>query len=128
MSSFQTVAAVDEIPEGEGRCFEVSDQIVAVFRIDGKFTAINDICPHMGASLSAGHLNREDLTVACPWHGWRFNVVDGAWADNPRVKTDVFEVRVVDDQIQVLVEVPRDAGRESRDRATGVEPGRHSDD
>lgn len=112
MARFETVAQIGDIPEGEGRCFEINNRAVAVFNVDGKFTAIDDLCPHMGASLSAGHLNKKDSTVACPWHGWRFNVFDGSWADNPRVKTDVFEVRVVDDQIQVEV---ADAAKHCRD-------------
>ena len=28
-------------------------------------------------------------------------MTDGTWCDNPRIKTEVFEVRVVDDEIQV---------------------------
>ncbi len=101
MAEFHTVATIDEIPEGEGRCFEINNRSIAVFNVDGRFTAIDDLCPHMGASLSAGHFDKPTCTVACPWHGWRFNVVDGAWADNPRIKTDVFEVRIVKDSIQV---------------------------
>ena len=101
MSDYQTVATVDEIPEGQGKVFEVNDRAIAVFNIGGKLTAIDDMCPHMGASLCEGDFNDKDSTVACPWHGWRFNVVDGSWADNPRIRTDVFDVKVVGDEIQV---------------------------
>lgn len=100
-SEFQTVATVDEIPVGKGKAFEVNNRVIAIFNIDGKFTAIDDMCPHMGASLCEGDYNETDSTVACPWHGWRFNVFDGAWTDNPRIKTDVFEVKVVGNEIQV---------------------------
>jgi nitrite reductase (NADH) small subunit len=31
-------------------------------------------------------------------------VTDGTWCDNPRIKTDSYRVRVVDDQIQVAIE------------------------
>lgn len=106
MSDFVTVARIDEIPVGEGRSFEVQDRIVAVFNLDGQFSAIDDACPHMGASLAAGFLDQATCTVACPWHGWRFNVVDGTWADNPRVKTDAFKVRVVGEEIQVMLAPP----------------------
>ena len=101
MTQFKTVATIDEIPTGQGRRFEIDDRVIAIFNIDGKFTAIDDMCPHMGASLCEGDYNGTDSTVACPWHGWRFNVFNGAWADNPRIKTDVFDVRVVGDEIQV---------------------------
>jgi nitrite reductase (NADH) small subunit/3-phenylpropionate/trans-cinnamate dioxygenase ferredoxin subunit len=101
VAEFVTVARVGAIAEGTGKAFCVGDKLVAVFNIDGQYHAINDCCPHMGASLAEGHL--QDGTVACPWHAWRFRVTDGTWCDNPRIKTDVYEVRVVDDQIQVRV-------------------------
>ncbi len=111
---YQTVARVGEIPEGEGRAFEVENNIVAVFLLDGQYSAINDMCPHMGASLAAGFLNPDNCTVSCSWHAWRFNVKDGTWVDNPRVKTNVFEVRIVGDEIQVAIPSRPDAKPDDR--------------
>lgn len=99
MPEFVSVANVDDIPVGKGKAFEVGERIIAIFNDNGTFFAIDDMCPHMGASLADGHL--EDSAVACPWHGWRFDVRDGSWCDNRRLKTDAFEVRVVGDQIEV---------------------------
>jgi nitrite reductase (NADH) small subunit/3-phenylpropionate/trans-cinnamate dioxygenase ferredoxin subunit len=101
MSDFVTVAKVGDIPEGRGAAFPVGDHIIAVFNDGGSYHAINDLCPHMGASLSAGEL--EMGIVACPLHHWRFRVSDGTWCDNTRIKTDTFVVRVVNDEIQVRV-------------------------
>jgi len=101
MSQFQTVAKVGAIPEGEGISVAVGDRLVAVFHVDGQYFAINDICPHMGASLGAGHV--EEGVVTCPWHAWRFCIRDGTWSDNPKIKTDTYEVRVAGDEIQVRV-------------------------
>lgn len=103
MAEFQTVARVGEIPEGEGRAFPVDGRMVAVFNVGGEYTAINDTCPHMGASLAAGYL--EGTAVTCPWHAWRFCVSDGTWLDNPNAKlnTDCYQVRVEGDEIQVEV-------------------------
>ncbi len=102
MSEFVTVARVDEIPVGSAMAYPVGDRLVAVFNCGaGKFHAINDLCPHQGASLAAGDFC--EGVVICPWHAWRFRVTDGAWLDNPRIKTDVYEVRVVGDEVQVKV-------------------------
>ena len=103
MSDFQTVAKVGDIPEGEGRSFPVNETMVAVFRIDGQYRAMNDFCPHMGASLSGGWV--EDGAVTCPWHAWRFCTKDGLWLDNPVAehRLDCYEVRVADGEIQVCV-------------------------
>ncbi len=96
---FVTVARVGEIPPGRGAAFPVGDRMVAVFNDDGKYCAIDDYCPHMGASLAAGHL--EGGIVTCPLHAWRFRVCDGTWCDNPRIGIDSFEVRVEGEEIQV---------------------------
>ena len=102
MPEFITVAKVGSIPAGQGATFTVGEQLVAVFLENGEYHAIDDLCPHMGASLGAGCI--EDGIVACPWHAWRFRVHDGAWADNPRIKIARYEVRIVADDIQVAVE------------------------
>ena len=96
---FVTVAKVGDIPEGRGLAVPVNDRMVAVFNEQGKFFAIDDFCPHMGASLAEGHV--EDGVVACPWHAWRFCISDGTWCDNRRIKIDAFETRVVGQEIQV---------------------------
>jgi nitrite reductase (NADH) small subunit/3-phenylpropionate/trans-cinnamate dioxygenase ferredoxin subunit len=107
---FVTVAKIGAIPEGEGQSFQVGDRLVAVFLKDGKYFAIDDLCPHMGASLGAGYLDDEGV-VTCPWHAWRFCVSNGKWADNPRLAVDTFDVRVVGDKIQVRVTRPDERGR-----------------
>jgi nitrite reductase (NADH) small subunit/3-phenylpropionate/trans-cinnamate dioxygenase ferredoxin subunit len=101
MAEFVTVAKVGSIPPGSAASFRVQGRIVAVFNQDGAYFAIDDVCPHMGASLAEGHF--QDGVVTCPWHAWQFQVSDGTWRDNPRLKTDTFDVRVVDDEIQVRV-------------------------
>ncbi|MEI7780932.1 MAG: Rieske (2Fe-2S) protein [Planctomycetota bacterium] len=98
---FTPVARVGDIPAGAGRTYEVADRLVAVFFDGANYSAIDDLCPHMGASLGAGPLC--DGIVTCPWHAWRFRLSDGAWCDNPKLKVDVFEVRLVGDVIEVRV-------------------------
>ena len=101
MSEYRTVCKVQEVKEGEGKTISLGDKLIALFVVAGKFYAIDDICPHMGASLSGGHL--ENDIVTCPWHAWRFRVTDGTWADNPRVKIGSYPVHIVGDEIQVEV-------------------------
>ena len=99
MSEFTTVAKVGSIDDGTGQAFKVGGKMVAVFNCGGQYYAINDFCPHMGASLSDGWV--EDGVVTCPLHYWRFRLADGAWADNPKVKTGCYAVHVEGEEIQL---------------------------
>jgi nitrite reductase (NADH) small subunit/3-phenylpropionate/trans-cinnamate dioxygenase ferredoxin subunit len=99
MAEFITVAKVGDVEEGRGAAFEFQGRMVAVFLKDGEYHAIDDMCPHAGASLAEGYV--ENHEVSCPWHAWRFDIRDGTWCDNRRIKIDAFEVRVAGDEIQI---------------------------
>lgn len=110
MGRFHTVAKVGDIPEGEGRAFAVTGRLVAVFHVDGQYWAIDDVCPHQGASLASGHV--ENGSVLCPWHAWRFCIRRGTWLDcnDSALRIDTFATRVVDNEIQVEVPESDEAG------------------
>ncbi len=103
MSEFQTLAKVGDIPEGQGRSFACNGTMIGVFLSGGQYFAINDFCPHMGASLADGYV--EDSAVSCPWHAWRFSLKDGTWLDNSKsgIRSACYEVRVFNEEIQVKV-------------------------
>jgi nitrite reductase (NADH) small subunit/3-phenylpropionate/trans-cinnamate dioxygenase ferredoxin subunit len=93
---------VGELADREGKTVTVGGRLLAVFHAGGEYFAVDDTCPHMGASLSGGYI--EDGVVTCPWHAWRFRLADGAWADNPRskgIRLGCYPVRVEGDEVQV---------------------------
>lgn len=98
------VARVGEIADGEARVVGWPGKTVAVFRDGDTYFAIDDMCPHMGASLAGGFV--EAGMVTCPWHYWRFRLADGAWADNPRIKVGSYPVHVADGEIRVELPDP----------------------
>ncbi len=48
---------------------------------DGTVFAMKDLCPHRGIPLSAGRFDGE--TVACKYHGWRFEPCSGQCKEIP---------------------------------------------
>lgn len=104
MPEFVTVAKVGDFVEGKGKAFAVGGRMVAVFMMAGEYYAVDDFCPHMGASLATGSIYKEAVT--CPLHAWRFSLKTGCWLDKPSLKIDTHEVRVVGDEIQVAVPPP----------------------
>jgi nitrite reductase (NADH) small subunit len=107
--TWRTVCRVGELADGEGKTVTIGGQLIAVFHAKGQYHAIDDTCPHMGASLSGGYI--EDGVVTCPWHAWRFRLCDGVWADNPRIKIGSYPVRIEGDAVQVRVEQSPDKKR-----------------
>lgn len=95
------VAAVAEIPPGEGRVFEVKGKTLAVFNVDGRFYATDNECPHRGGPLGEGEL--DGAVIRCPWHAWRWDVTTGANVNNPAVKIACFPVTIEDGTILVDV-------------------------
>ena len=102
MAEFHRVCSAGAVPEGEGKTVAVGKKLIALFCSGGEYHAIDDCCPHMGASLSGGYL--ENGIVTCPWHAWRFRLNDGAWADNPRIKIGCYPVKVEDGDLHVAIE------------------------
>ena len=100
--TWKTVCRVGELADGEGKTVTVGGKLIALFHVGDDYRAIDDTCPHMGASLSGGYI--EDGVVTCPWHAWRFRLCDGVWADNPRIKIGSYAVRVDGDAVQVRVD------------------------
>jgi len=99
MPTFVTAARVGDIADGDAKTVTAPGKLLAVFRVGDRYFAIDDTCPHMGASLAGGFV--EDGIVTCPWHYWRFRLSDGAWADNPRIKIGCYAVHVEGDEIRV---------------------------
>ncbi|MEM6978465.1 MAG: nitrite reductase small subunit NirD [Planctomycetota bacterium] len=99
MSEYEDVGHIDEFEENVGKAVPVDGRMVAVFRRPDGWYAIDDLCPHMGASLAEGFI--EGDSVACPWHAWRFRLKDGTWEDNPRTKADCFDIMIKDDRVMV---------------------------
>lgn len=97
---YVTVAKENEIPPGERKRFEVGDQRITVFHIDGKFYAIHDTCPHKKtAPLLRGTL--DGLGIRCPNHGYRFDLETGKCDVGPEWDTRTFPVRIEAGEIQI---------------------------
>ena len=85
------VARLDEFGPGERRIVEAGRRSIGVFRVGDNFYAINNYCPHMGGPLCRGRTKPwvtsqgpgeyttagEDALLACPWHGWEYDLATG---------------------------------------------------
>jgi pyruvate oxidase len=74
------VADVDELPEGRVKTVTAGTHSMALTHIDGRFTAMDNRCPHQGGPLGEGSIERGEggqCWLRCPWHGWDFDPQTG---------------------------------------------------
>lgn len=104
MSQYQTVCELGEIPEGEARVFHLNEIAIGVFHVGGEYFALENACPHAGASLAHGAIDHG--LVRCRIHHWGFCLRSGTYVDEdqPRYNARTIPLRIVDHQIQVCVE------------------------
>ncbi len=85
---------VDEIPENRARIFPVAGERVAVFRYDGKVSAVSNVCQHQNGPLGEGRII--DGCITCPWHGYQYEPDSGRSPAPFTERIPTFSVRVVD--------------------------------
>lgn len=105
MGQLVTVAKVGDIAPGRGKAFVVGKLWIAVFLVDGRYFALENDCPHMGAPLHTGEIHNG--MVVCDRHLWAFRLDDGGCADAATLQARTFPVHVAGEAIQV--EVPEGA-------------------
>lgn len=90
------LGSVEKIPLGQGHCFVVGTQEIAVFRPRaGEMFAVSNRCPHRQAPLADGVI--DTCHVICPYHGHKFDLRSGAGEGNEKIKT--YQVTVKDGEI-----------------------------
>ena len=102
VGQFQPLCQLDELSDGQGRSFVVNDQVIGLFRIGNEVYALDDRCPHAGASLAHGYV--EGDVVRCRIHHWGFRLCDGSYVDEDRPNCNArsIPVRVVSGTVEVL--------------------------
>ncbi len=69
-SDFVKVCEVSDITENRAKIFTVSGERVAIFKYEGKLSAVNNFCKHQGGPLGEGKV--VDGCITCPWHGYQY--------------------------------------------------------
>ena len=101
LNGFTKICKIGELKDRQGKRFYVGDTEVAVFKVDEKIYALNNICPHQhSAIIYDGFI--EDQKVMCPAHGWEFDLATGQMAKG-RKGLDVYDVKIENDDIYVKV-------------------------
>ncbi|MBP5958569.1 Rieske 2Fe-2S domain-containing protein [Pseudomonas anatoliensis] len=86
---------------GARALFEFDDKSLAIFNVEGDLFAIDDSCPHQGASLCGGRL--DGRVIQCCAHGLRFDLRSGYLLNSSAVKVASYPVELIDGQAYIVV-------------------------
>ena len=106
-STFRYLCTIKELSPGKSRQFSLSNDNgtkkiqIAVFNVNGRFYCISNKCQHEGGPLSKGILDEEKKVVTCPWHGWKYSIIDGKAPHKGGDSVDCYETKVIEDKIYV---------------------------
>ncbi len=99
------VCEPDEILESRAKIFTLAGERVALFKNEGKITAIHNVCKHQGGPLGEGKI--VDGCITCPWHGYQYLPHNGQSPPPFTEKVKTYELKLKDNMIYIN---PKDLG------------------
>lgn len=97
---YEAVLPLESVQENKLYRVTAAGIPVVLLRQGLQFYAISATCPHAGGPLDEGTLAGD--VVECPWHGSRFNMLNGRVLTGPAtVNAPRYDVRVRNGQIEV---------------------------
>ena len=86
------------LPPGARKLVFLPDaDAVLVMNVEGHYYALENSCPHAGASIASGACEGHVLT--CPAHGLKFNIKSGECVASPGMRVKTYGVQVIDGQL-----------------------------
>jgi nitrite reductase/ring-hydroxylating ferredoxin subunit len=103
------------LDEDERVICDIAGREIAVFNVYGEYHAVGNYCPHMGGPCAEGKhagffeadedgsltCSRESGVIACPWHGWEFDIKTGEQLSGSKKRLLTYDVIVRDDTVYV---------------------------
>jgi nitrite reductase/ring-hydroxylating ferredoxin subunit len=105
------IGTIEEIPELGVVLSQAGDVQVGVFRVKGKLYAYENRCAHQGGPVCRGDVvgrfeeplgeggaslglveSRDRFDIACPWHGWEYDIETGEHIADRQIKLRSFPV------------------------------------
>lgn len=114
---YYPVIEASQLGDGERVIVDVKEREIAVFNLEGTYYALLNYCTHQGGPVAEGVQQgevttdendelcyaREGEIVACPWHGWGFDIKTGRALSTDEYRIPTFEVRVRDGDVCLVL-------------------------
>jgi nitrite reductase/ring-hydroxylating ferredoxin subunit len=94
---------------------KVAGTEIGIYNVGGQLHAVRNVCADQGGPLCQGevfdrieadfnqdhtlheYIKEQGALVACPWHGWEYDLVTGRCLWNPRFRVRVYPVEIASD-------------------------------
>jgi methionine sulfoxide reductase heme-binding subunit len=106
-TDFVDVCSVAEIPEKRAFIANISGERVAIFKYDGKISAVSNVCQHQNGPLGEGEII--DGCITCPWHGFQYLPASGQSPPPFTEKIPTFRTKIENGRVFVNA-TPEKAG------------------
>lgn len=90
---------VSDIPESRAKMLIISGENIALFKYDGKLSAVHNLCRHQNGPLSEGKII--DGCITCPWHGYQYLPENGQSPPPFEEKVSTYDVLVEGTKVYV---------------------------
>ncbi|MEL6559983.1 MAG: Rieske 2Fe-2S domain-containing protein [Bacteroidota bacterium] len=106
------VCTPEEIAEDRAKIVTLTDERIAIYKYEGKLSAVNNYCRHQGGPIGEGKII--DGCITCPWHGYQYLPGNGQSPPPFKEKLETYFLKIEDGMIWVNP-IPNEPG-------TPVEP------
>lgn len=96
---FVRVCSVHNIKEKRAKMITVGKETIAVFKYDGKISAVNNACKHQNGPLGEGKII--DGCITCPWHGYQYLPHNGCSPPPFTEKVATYDVKLIRSEVYV---------------------------
>jgi len=98
-NGFSEVCTIDEIPDDCAKTVFIDGQNIAIFKYEGKLSAVNNVCRHQMGPIGEGKVI--DGCITCPWHGYQYLPENGQSPPPFTEKLETYELKLIKDKIWV---------------------------
>ena len=81
MADWHDVAAAGDVADDLPLTVKVGEREIGLYLLNGRYYALEDVCPHAYALLSQGFVDGEE--IECPLHGAKFHIPTGKCTKEP---------------------------------------------
>lgn len=105
MDGFVKVCNTSALKNKRGQKFIIDDDVeIAVFKIEGRYYAASNICPHNHSPVIFDGYVDDELYVNCPIHCYKFHLETGKVPSQNKEmsgKLETFKTKVIDGELWV---------------------------